>query len=99
MIEYIVPIDDLKAIVEGRDIEHDLKILVRCKDCKYWNPHIKECEGIVNWFGLANEWSENGFCFKGERKEDIIEAIRKEIEATSKRDFKNFVDNFDEIVK
>lgn len=44
--------------------------VIRCKDCKYWNPHIKECEGIVNWFGLANEWSENGFCFKGERKEE-----------------------------
>lgn len=35
----------------------------------------------------------------GERKEDIIDAIRKEIEVASERDFKNFVDNFDEIVK
>lgn len=34
-----------------------------------------------------------------ERKEDIIEALKKEIEVASERDFKNFVDNFDEIVK
>lgn len=44
--------------------------VVRCNDCKYWNPHIKECEGIGKWFGLEDEWSENGFCFKGERREE-----------------------------
>ena len=43
--------------------------IVRCKDCKYWNPNNRECEGIGNWFGLIDAWSENGFCYKGERVE------------------------------
>ena len=43
--------------------------IIRCKDCKYWNPFSRECEGIGNWFGLIDAWSENGFCYKGERVE------------------------------
>lgn len=44
--------------------------LVRCKDCKYWNSDFMECEGFGNWFGLKDEWNENGFCYKAERKTD-----------------------------
>lgn len=47
MTEYIVPIDDLKAIVEGRDIEHDLKILVRCKDCKCKDKYENFCRRFL----------------------------------------------------
>lgn len=50
---------------ESRETE-----MVHCKDCKYWNQDHKYCEGIGNWFGIADEWSENGSCYKGERKED-----------------------------
>lgn len=42
--------------------------VVRCKDCKYWNPTYRYCEGIGNWFGEVDSWSDNGFCFKGERR-------------------------------
>ena len=48
----------------------DIVEVVRCKDCKYWNPINKYCEGIGNWFGELDSWSENGFCYKGERRED-----------------------------
>lgn len=44
--------------------------LVRCKDCKYYNRQHHYCEGIGNWFGYEGEWSDNGFCYKGERRED-----------------------------
>lgn len=44
--------------------------LVRCKDCKFYNPHIRECEGFGKWFGLKNEWGDNDFCSRGERRED-----------------------------
>lgn len=44
--------------------------IVRCKDCKYWNPTHRYCEGIGNWFGEVDSWSDNGFCFKGERRTD-----------------------------
>lgn len=43
--------------------------LVRCKDCKYYDHRHHYCEGIGNWFGFEDEWSDNGFCYKGERKE------------------------------
>ena len=42
--------------------------IVRCEDCKYWNSKQTECEGIGHWFGLVDEWSPNGFCYKGERR-------------------------------
>ena len=44
--------------------------VVRCKDCKYWHPKHRYCEGIGNWFENADSWSENGFCYKGEKRED-----------------------------
>lgn len=44
--------------------------VVRCKDCKFYNPHIRECEGFGKWFGLENEWGDNDFCSHGERRED-----------------------------
>lgn len=46
------------------------KSIVRCKDCKYYNFQHHYCDGIGNWFGFENEWSDNGFCYKGERKEN-----------------------------
>lgn len=44
--------------------------LIRCKDCKYYNPQQHYCEGIGNWFGYDGEWSDNGYCYKAERKEE-----------------------------
>lgn len=55
-----------KGYADGR-AARDAKI-VRCKDCKYWNPTYRYCEGIGNWFGEVDSWSDNGFCFKGERR-------------------------------
>ncbi len=78
MSEYIVPIDDLKAIVEGRDIEHDLKILVRCKDCQYYRIHTLFgrsqgwCERLCDEFdrSMARETNEDDFCSRAERREE-----------------------------
>ena len=50
--------------------EVDAVPVIRCRECKYWNPREKYCEGIGNWFGIENDWSENGFCYKAERKEE-----------------------------
>lgn len=44
--------------------------VIRCKDCKYYNPQQHYCEGIGNWFGYDGEWSDNGYCYKAERKEE-----------------------------
>ena len=44
--------------------------VIRCKDCKYYNPQQHYCEGIGNWFGYVGEWSDNGYCYKAERKEE-----------------------------
>lgn len=48
----------------------DVVKVVRCKDCKYFNPHVMECEGIGKWFGLEGEWGANDYCSKAERKDD-----------------------------
>lgn len=45
--------------------------LVRCKDCKFYNQHIRECEGFGKWFGLEDEWGDNDFCSRGERKDEV----------------------------
>lgn len=50
--------------------ELDLVEVVRCKDCKYYNFQHHYCEGIGNWFGIEDEWSDNGYCYKGERIEN-----------------------------
>ena len=60
-------IDQIVDIIKG--LPSAQPEIVRCKDCKYWNPFSRECEGIGNWFGLIDAWSENGFCYKGERVE------------------------------
>lgn len=44
--------------------------VIRCKDCKYYNPQQHYCEGIGNWFGYDGEWSDNGYCYKAERREE-----------------------------
>ena len=44
--------------------------VVRCKDCKYWNARFWYCEGIGNWFGELGLWDDDGYCYKGERKDD-----------------------------
>ena len=44
--------------------------VIRCKDCKYYNHQQHYCEGIGNWFGYDDEWSDNGYCYKAERKEE-----------------------------
>lgn len=70
----------------------DAVLVTRCKDCN----KREYCRTSTVWAVAPNE---DWYCADGERKEDIIEAIRKEVEAASERCFKNFVDNFDEIVK
>ena len=57
-----------KGYADGR-LARDSEI-VRCKDCKYYNHRHHYCDGIEYWFGLENEWSDNGFCYKGERRDD-----------------------------
>ena len=51
----------------------DAEPVIRCKDCKYWNFREGFCEGIGNWFGLVGEWDENGFCYKGEKMDEVEE--------------------------
>ncbi len=75
----------LRIIYEAvRDQEHSLQKIkerieevpegvVRCKDCKYWNPIHKYCDGIGYWFGEEDSWDENGFCYKGEKKDEVEE--------------------------
>lgn len=53
---------------DGLSVTVTMTELVRCKDCKFFNPHIRECEGIGKWFGLEGEWDENDFCSKGEKE-------------------------------
>lgn len=48
---------------------NDAVPVIRCKDCKYYNSQQHYCEGIGNWFGYVGEWSDNGYCYKAERKE------------------------------
>ena len=50
--------------------DNDVVKVIRCKDCKYYNPQQHYCEGIGNWFGYVGEWSDNGYCYKAERKEE-----------------------------
>lgn len=70
-IEVIMRID-FAATTGTEIVAHAEKIseLVRCKDCKYYNHRHHYCDGIGYWFGLEDEWSDNGFCYKGERRED-----------------------------
>lgn len=60
---------EVKRIIKIQP-EVDAVPVVRCKDCKYWNTEHAYCEGVGNWFGMVDEWSENGFCYKGERRTD-----------------------------
>ena len=64
-----IPVNELEDIIE-RMPTVDAVPVVRCKDCKYYNPQQHYCEGIGNWFGCVGEWSDNGYCYKAERKEE-----------------------------
>lgn len=65
-IGYNHAVADSIATVKGQPIVE----VVRCKDCKYYNHQHHYCDGIGYWFGFEDEWSDNGFCYKGERRED-----------------------------
>lgn len=66
IVEFPSPLTDKeKKMIYGYKGE-----VVRCKDCKYYNPHHHYCEGIGYWFGIEGEWGDNGYCYKGERRED-----------------------------
>ena len=69
MAQLTVPIVVDWDSIKDRIINGDVVEVVRCKDCKHYNSQNSYCEGIGNWFCLMNEWSDNGFCYKGERKE------------------------------
>lgn len=49
---------------EGQE-ERTYVRVVRCKDCKHWNKNTQEC--ISNYF----EDNPEGYCYWGERKEDV----------------------------
>ncbi len=66
--EQYLGLDGFCSRGEGKD-DGFVKV-VRCKDCKYYNHQHHYCEGIGNWFGYEGEWSDNGFCYKGEKRED-----------------------------
>ena len=71
-IQVNLPDDWIEQIVNRlrNDPESEWVEIVRCRDCKYWNPTHRYCDGIGNWFGEVDSWSDNGFCFKGERRSD-----------------------------
>ena len=69
----------------GRDctageIVHDLRQLeqpVRCKDCKWWTNELpmKTLSGVTKTVivcGYGYSMNPDGFCFRGERREDGV---------------------------
>lgn len=64
--------NDGQTYIQNLRIWHldDSEPVVRCKDCKFYNPHFRECAGFGRWFGLENEWGDNDFCSKGEQKDE-----------------------------
>lgn len=70
MPEIRIKLLDIVNELEKSEAFKDFVRVVRCKDCKYYNLQYHYCEGIGNWFGLEGEWSDNGFCYKGERREE-----------------------------
>lgn len=56
-------IDDMLGEIEDAPTA-DVVEVVRCKDCRSFNKHYKECTLHGSHFG------ENGFCCKGKRKTD-----------------------------
>ena len=67
--EYI-PISDMQEITmdeaEEKMIALDFVRVVRCKDCKYYNPETKGCKRNPS----VEAWEENDFCSYREREED-----------------------------
>ena len=57
------------------DVKQAVPEIIRCRDCKFWNPHIRKCEGIGNWFGFEDSWSEHGFCYKADliSRQDVVD--------------------------
>lgn len=61
----------VKAYIDAQPtIEPDI---IRCKDCKHWNPQLKTANG--NGLGScdfhnANLVTSEGFCYWAERRED-----------------------------
>ena len=53
-------------------LEHGVKIPVRCKDCKHYYERLSYCEHEL-WMdaeGWSKEVDANGFCSRGERKDN-----------------------------
>ena len=70
MTEYIVPISDEANSKYVRKSPR-LPILVRCKDCKFWNewdmcPNRGDCSHNTYYADHNANW----FCADGERKDD-----------------------------
>lgn len=50
------------AIIDGKIVlKENLVEVVRCKDCKYLEEDECPWTGVIDW---------NGYCSRGERKED-----------------------------
>lgn len=50
----------------------DIVVVVRCKDCKWWNAYYRECQS-PNWNTGTDEYivqPAGCFCSWGERKEE-----------------------------
>lgn len=60
MKEYIITVDETKRDIMGGMRVVDKEELIRCGDCKYWNPWNCQKEGGVR----SPDW----FCADGKRR-------------------------------
>ena len=76
MSEWIVSAEDIECLVNGLFAVGQK--LVRCKDCKHWlgieeeSPTIAPCDAYDGdtLFTKIIMTSPNGFCYKGDRREE-----------------------------
>ena len=72
MAEWIIEIKDGKFPI-GKWTE-----LVRCKDCEYRSEKaFRSVDGDVVEYNYCSQWNResniNGYCYKGERKDEVKE--------------------------
>ena len=76
------------AEIYGEIIDSDVVEVVRCKDCKYWQPHTQcgfdeDNDEYHNYCGYhmpddewyAEYWEADGYCSYGERKKQKHERV------------------------
>ena len=64
-MEYIIRVND-NDMVDSNGIKRieEMHELIRCKDCKNYNPMNYECNARMGWFYAKPDW----FCADGERR-------------------------------